>query len=421
MGGATCPLYIMKLDEVIMASISSLKQRNMLAIIRVIKSKVVITKPEIAKLAGLTQSTVHNFTNELLEKKIIAKEGVAKSNGGRKAITYRLNAERFFVIALDIGDSYISICLHDLNFQEKFSKSIPYILYMRNIDKVLQDILNLIQELLEQSQTCKNDVLGIGISISGTVDFPKRMIYQITNAPKWRNIPLAKMIEDRTGIQTIIDKNYNNAVLYYKAENTTEKNNLVYFSTKKGIGTSLLIEGNVYRGSHCLAGEFGHMCIDFAGEVCKCGRTGCIEPLASDQGIVQRVKQEIRGGANSIVAQICTNKLDFVTLGMVIKAAQLGDLVALDTLYNVAEYLSLALSNIIKIYDPDEIIIDSGWLQHFGDVFNTIKDNVYEDNSFLDRDRLSITLAKEDNILLLGATSLILDHHLNSYTSSKFL
>ena len=404
-----------------MASISSLKQRNMLAIIKVIKSKGVITKPEIAKVAGLTQSTVHNFTNELLERRIIAEEGIAKSSGGRKAITYRMNAERFFIIALDIGDSFISICLHNLEFQEKYSKSIPYILHLRNIDEGLEDILNLIQEVLEQSQIYKDDILGIGISISGTVDFLNGKIHQITNAPKWRNIPLAKMIEDGTGIQTIIDKNNNNAVLYYKAENTSEKRNLVFCSTRKGIGTGLLIAGNVYRGSHCLAGEFGHMRIDFVGEVCKCGRIGCIEPLASDPSIVQRVKQEIRGGANSIVAQMCANKLDTVTLGLVIKAAQLGDLVALDTLNNVAEYLSLALSNIIKIYDPDEIIIDSGWLRHFSDVFNTIKDNVYEDNDFLDRGRLTITLAKEDNIFLLGATSLVIDYHLNSYASSRFL
>jgi len=404
-----------------MASISSLKQRNMLAIIRVIKSKGVITKPEIAKVAGLTQSTVHNFTNELLERKIIVEDGIAESNGGRKATTYCMNAERFYIIALDIGDSYISICLHNLEFQDKYSKSIPYILQVRNIDEGLLDILNLIQELLEQSQICKDDVLGIGVSISGTVDFPNGKVYQITNAPKWRNIPLAKMIEDGTGIQTIIDKDNNNAVLYYKAENTSEKRNLVFFSTRKGIGTGLLIGGNVYRGSHCLAGEFGHMRIDYVGEVCKCGRVGCIEPLASDPSIVQRVKQEIRGGANSIVAEICSDKLEIVSLGVVIKAAQLGDLVALDTLNNVAEYLSLALSNIIKIYDPDEIIVDSVWLQYFSDIFNTIKDNVYEDNSFLDRDRLTITLAKEDNIFLLGATSLILDHHLNSYASSRFL
>jgi len=398
-----------------MATNSFLKQKNMLEIISAIKKNGAITKPEIAKATGLTQSTIHNFTNDLLERKIIVEDGIAESNGGRKATIYRMNAEKFFVIALDIGDSYISICLYNLELKEMYSKSIQYNIHERNVSEGFEDILSMIEDVLKQPGVRKDDILGVGVSISGTVDFASGKIHQITNAPKWRNIPLAKMIEDSTGIKSIIDKDNNNAVLYYKTEDIYKKRNLVFLSTRKGIGTGVLIEGNVYRGNHCMAGELGHIRVDSVGEVCKCGRKGCLEPLASDLGIIRRVERKIRNGEKSVIVG------NNITLDMIIGAAQDGDVVARETLDDVSEYLCITISNTIRIYDPDEIIVDCIWLQCFSDIFNSIVDRVYEDNSLLDRESLMITLSTEDNILLLGAAALIIDYHLNSCNSSRFL
>jgi len=390
-----------------MANNTFLKQRNMLEIIKIIKNMGNVTKPEIVKATGFTQSTVHSFIIELLEKDIIHEEGIAESNGGRKAVIYRMNEDKFKIFAVDIGDSYISVCISNLDFKSIYSKTVNYKINDYGISEGFECIIRLINSAIDQSQTDKNNILGIGVSVSGTVDFLNGKIYQITNSPKWCNIPLAKMIEDRTGINTIIDKDNNNAVLYYKMEDIVNKSNIVFLSTRKGIGTGVLIEGNVYRGSHFLAGEFGHIRIDSTGAICKCGRTGCIEPLASDPGIVKRF---------SLI-----KKQENISLNMVIEAAKQNDEAALDVLNDVADNLTLALSNVIRIYDPSEIIIDCIWLQNFPGIYNTIIDNVYEDNNFVDRDNLIFTLSKEDNILLLGATALVLDHHLNSDATSKFL
>lgn len=399
-----------------------LKERNMLSIIRVIKHKKVITKPEIVKITGLAQSTVHNFINELQKKNIVIEDSIADSTGGRKANIYRFNEKIFYVVAVDVGDSYLSACVFDLDLNEIYKTEQSYILHDNSVEDGIEKIIFLIKEIILNSKIDAFQILGIGITVSGPVDFENGKIYQITDAPKWKNIPLSLIIKDKIGIDTIIDKDNNSAALYYKTIYAfKEKQNLVFLCTRKGIGTGALIDGNIYRGKHCLAGELGHIRIDPFGEVCKCGKIGCIEAFTSDPSIVNHALKIIKEGNKTLITELCDKNLSNITLQTIIKAAKNNDTVAMNIFKNTADYLSIAIGNVIKIYDPDEIILDCVWLKSFNKIFNYVANKVYEENEFIDRDRLKIILNKEDDILLYGAATLIIDHHLNNQAESKFI
>ena len=400
---------------------SQLKRINMLNIIKAIKYKGEITKPEIVKITGLTQSTIHNFINELLEKQVVTENGIADSTGGRKAFIYKFNAPNYCIAAVDIGDDYITACLFDFDLHEIYKIRENYILHDHNVEEGFEKILGFIRSVMSFSPVNPEKIIGIGISVSGTVDFESGKIYQITDASRWKNVPLAKMIQEKTGIQTILDKDNNSAATYYKLTDVSSGKNLVFLCTRKGIGTGLLIDGNVYRGVHCLAGELGHIRIDSFGEVCKCGKIGCLEPLASDPSIVAHAVKRIQAGSKTLITELCENNLDNITLQVVINAAKRNDDVALDILKNTADYLLMTIGNIIKIYDPDKIILDCIWLKEFNGLFNYIVNRVYEDNEFIDRDHFEIALTREEDILLNGAASLVIDHHLTAYETSKLL
>jgi len=134
-----------------MANNTSLKRRNMLKIIKVIKTSGNITKPEIVKATGFTQSTVHSFIIELLEKGIIVETGIAESNGGRKATIYRMKADRYYIVAVDIGDSYLSVCVHNLEFKEIYSETVMYTINNHSVSEGLESILSLIDRTIEHT------------------------------------------------------------------------------------------------------------------------------------------------------------------------------------------------------------------------------------------------------------------------------
>ena len=389
-----------------MSNASTVKKRNTLRILRALRQQDHATKTDLVKMTGLNQSTVNNLMNELSEKGVITEEGIADSNGGRRASLFSLNADCCFIIAIDIGDTFITGSVFNFNLREITGIHQEFVLRNHSVEDGLEKINTIIQECISNSGLTCDKFAGIGISVSGPVDFANGKIYKITDAPKWRNIPLAGMIKQNFDLETFIDKDNNAAVLYYKLFTRHKKDaSLVFLSTQKGIGTGFLLDGNVYRGRHCQAGEIGHIQAVSSGELCKCGKIGCIEPLASNPGIV------------NFYLKKCKNKNEPITLSDVIKRSQQGDTHALTVLKNAADNLAVVIGNIIKTYDPDEIILDVVWLRECSDLYKDLVNNVYEDNEFIDRDIMKITLSTKDEILLYGAASLVIDHSFDSYDS----
>jgi len=389
-----------------MSNASTVKKRNTLRILRALRQQEHITKSELVKLTGLNQSTVNNLMNELSEKGIITEEGIADSNGGRRASLFSLNADCCFIIAVDIGDTYITSSVFNFNLKEICGIHQKFVLRNHSVEDGLEKINAIIHDCVIESGLSVDEFAGIGISVSGPVDFANGKIYKITDAPKWKNIPLAKMIKQTFGIDTFIDKDNNAAVLYYKLFTRHKKDaSMVFLSTQKGIGTGFLLDGIVYRGRHCQAGEIGHIQAVTSGELCKCGKIGCIESLASNPGIVNFYLKRINDDNESI------------TLSDIVRRFQAGDENALIVLRNAAENISVIIGNIIKTYDPDEIILDAVWLKECSDIYKELINNVYEDNEFINRDQLKITLNTKSEILLYGAASLVIDYNLDSYDS----
>jgi predicted NBD/HSP70 family sugar kinase len=394
----------------------------MLDILNIIKSRDAVTKPEIVKITGLTSGTVHNLVNELLSRGIVLEGDFTFSNGGRKALKYKFNFEIYYIIGVVVSDNDISASVLDFNLNKICESDVVFDLCNHSVEEGLETIISVINSVIKKSKMDNKKFLGIGIAVPGPVNFKRGRVYQITGALKWKNVPLAEIVESRVHIDTIVDKDNNSIVSYFKMKDRSKNNkNLVYFATYAGIGAGLLINGMVYRGKQGLSGEFGHIRVAPSGERCKCGKIGCIEPLASDPSIIHFARKRIEEGAETILTQLCNNVLDDINLDMLIEAAKKQDALVRELLMNTGYYLAVCLSDIIRIYDPEEIVFDCRWLREFNDIFNYIMDKVYEDNEFVSRDELKIYLPREDEIILKGAASLIIERHLMSLESSKLI
>lgn len=399
-----------------------LKKNNMLEIVKVIKNSGPITKPDVVKLTGLASATVHNLVNELLDKKVVIEEGNADSSGGRKALLYRFNSRKYYVVGVNIGIKSTTAIVYDmdLNIIEKEQKKFE--LAAHSVEEGISFTTLLLKELFNKINVESEKILGIGISMPGPVNFRKGIVMKLTNAPRWRNVPIKEIIEGEFKIPTIVDNDSNSSVLCLKwMDAAREMKNAVYLSTNGGIGTGILINGSVYRGDHNIAGEIGHLSVDLNGKACNCGNVGCIELMASDQGMVDIAKTMLRNGSESIINVLCGNELDNLNMEIIVQAAKKQDEVAKNILQDTARYLSICISNIIKIYDPNEIIIDAAWLKEFTDIFNSIKNTVYESTEFINRDEVKIILNSVSEIFVLGAATLVLEHQFKSYENNKLI
>lgn len=405
-----------------MANSSLLKKNNMLDIIKVIKNNSPITKPDVAKKANLTNSTVNSFINELIEKNIVSEEGIADSNGGRRASLYRFNSKIYYVMGLHIGvkSMVISIFDLDLNIIEKIENR--YELDEVGVEEGIRFILDLFPKILNIARISRDKVIGLGISVPGPVNFEKGLIYELTNAPKWRNVPLKDIMEKELGITTIIDKDNNCNVLSLKwMDNNREKKNVVYLSTFEGIGTGILIDGKVYRGNHCVAGEIGHISVDINGERCNCGNSGCIELLASNLAIIGKVRKKISRGEKTLISELSGGSIDNIDMDIIIHAAKSQDPLAKEVLWEASRYIGICICNVIKTYDPDEIILHCTWLKEFNDIFYSVMNSAYESTELIRRDDVMITMNTVKDLHIIGAATLVIEYQFKSHENCALL
>lgn len=405
-----------------MSTNTILKKNNMLKLLNIIHKYGAMTKPEIAKAAKLTSVTVHNFVNELIEKKIILEEGIADSIGGRRAVLYRFNSKLFYIIGINIGVKRVLVNVFDLDLNVIDSLNKKYELADATVDEGIRFILDLVALLLNRAGLTKEQIIGIGVSAPGPVNYSKGLIFNFPNLPKWRNVPLKDIIESETKLPVFVDKDNNASLLSLKWKNLLKStDNVVYLSTIEGIGTGILLNGEIYRGNHNAAGEVGHITVEVDGPKCNCGNYGCIELFASDLAIINTLIKELPNRKNSILYELSQGDPSKISIPLAIEAAQKNDSLVLDVFRRAGKYMGICISNILKVYAPMEVIIESTWLKEFREIFYSILDYVYETSNFFERNDVRITLNTFENSFMLGPATVVLDNIFETYEGNRLL
>ena len=130
-----------------------------------------------------------------------------------------------------------------------------------------------------------------------------------------------------------------------------------------GVGSGIIINRHLYRGSHMIAGEVGHMVIDLFGEKCNCGNRGCLEVYASRRTIFKKIDDAVCKGEDSILVDMVQSQgKDFSNLrsGDLLKAIRAGDKCVEKIINDVADYVGIAVANVINFLDPDAVMLGGG-------------------------------------------------------------
>lgn len=378
-----------------MANATQAKRTNVIDVLKAIRFHSNITKPQIEKLTGLTASTVHGIVSELEQKSIVLSSGVSGSNGGRKAVLYRFNGEYRFVLSVSIRLNTIQAGLLDFDLNVIKSLNSKINLSSLGIEQTLTIVTRLINDLVAIENTDVSLIAGIGINVPGTVDFETGTVLSITDAPNWRNLPLKERMESMTGYPVFVDRDIYSGMqlLTYTGSNAGLKNALL-LSVSEEIGAGIIINGGIYRGKHSSAGEIGHTTAVPNGKKCRCGNTGCLELYCSDSGIVDLYN----------VALPLKQKAD---IKEIIQSAQQGDIIASSIFSVASKHLVQTLSNLILLYDPDEIFVNCKWLSQQNKLFSDMLDKLYAGGIYVSRQATRIHLIDPQDFMLRSAAALV--------------
>jgi glucokinase len=244
------------------------------------------------------------------------------------------------IVAVDVGGTKIAAALVGANgdvWQER-RVATPE----QGLQPLLEHLLRIIDEL---RALVPAPVRAIGLAVPGVVDAATGTVLMAANLP-WRDTPLADIVALHTGLPTVVGNDADGAALaevWYGSAGASRS--VVCLTIGTGVGGGLVIERQLVRGRQRSGFEVGHMIVDPAGPVCRCGSRGCLEVLAAGPAIARRMRAHAGGDWTS---------------EQVIAAARAGDTLASRVLDETAAHLAVAIVNIWRLLAPDVIVLGGG-------------------------------------------------------------
>lgn len=364
------------------------------------------TIAELSKEFNVSIPKINECVTELINDQLVKDYGKTSASVGRKPNSYGLVANAAYFIGVQVGTENLSIAMINLKKDLVAKKEdIPF--QLENNEESLQVICDNITEFIDKQPVNKEHILGIGINLSGRINYRTGYSYSYFN---FYEDPLSTYFEKALGIPSYLE-NDTKALSYAEFSSGilgTEKDAL-YINIDNGIGLGIMINGQLYYGKSGFSGEFGHIPIFDNEIICKCGKKGCLETEASGRALRMKIIEEINAGATSTLTKKFSN-IEDIRLNDIILAAKKDDNLAIESINYIGDKLGRGIASLINIFNP-ELIIIGGSLAKSGEYLSLPVKNAINKYSLsiVNRDTKITLSSNGEKLAAYGACLLLRD------------
>ena len=391
-------------------------------ILRVNKRKVLnliynsksISRAEVTKVSGISAPTVSRIVDGFIEEKLVEEVGIGQSTGGRRPKLLRLAAADNYIIGIDLGTTNIYGVLADLNASIIHEEKRPTKLE-EGFFSIMDQTAEIIDRLSQKTAEKKKRLCGVGMAVAGLINKNRNMVEFSPNF-HWHDVDIIGTLGQRFSLPIYFDNVTRVMALGELCYGVGKQyKNFVFINIGYGIGAGIIIDGQPLLGAVGMAGEFGHITVDKDSKTqCDCGNFGCLEALASGQGIARAARNELKKGAQSNLLEMCGGDINKVTAEMVAEAAKKGDSLAWNIFSQAAEYIGLGISALINLFNPEVVVLGGGVIQAGEILFDNVRKTIRA--RALNRSARGVPLLPATfglKAAAMGAVSLVMNKLLN--------
>lgn len=307
----------------------------------------------------------------------------------------KINENCRFALGIALTPRHVKLSL--INLKKEIIEDIKIRHNNDGIESIVAIAKENLREILKKNDISIDKLLGIGISIPGTVDSEEGIIKNCYLLGA-ENYNLKESFEE-FNVPIFIDNEANLSAYYEFLNKKHILSNLLYVSITDGLGLGIIIDGKIYRGSNNAAGEMGHIKIAIDGKPCKCGSKGCLEAYTSTNELLEEYNK------------ISNYKID--DIDEFISLFENGDKATHEALEKYFNILGIGISNLTMLLDPSCVVLG-------GDINILLKENieylrniVYKDNLFTNEENCKIDVTEFKGSYLVGAAMVPLEAFLN--------
>jgi len=377
---------------------------NRRVMLNLIRSHQPISRADLARHSGLQRSTVSLIAEQLIRERWVTEGAIGHAPRGRKPRFLHLNKERVGIIGVNIRPATTTLALANLDAQFLAQESLPT---SPEPEQFIAELSARLRNLIRTHPEISYE--GIGVSLPGRVDLTTQKLVFAPNLG-WQDVDLKTPLEQATGLSVELENAANACALaeVWFGRHAGSTQDLIAVTVSEGIGSGVMMNGQLARGSTGSAGEFGHVTVVEDGLQCRCGNRGCWEVYASNSAAIRYYEQAAsrqrngKANANSPEASLAFED--------VLRLAEQGAPKAVEALEQMAHYIGVGLSVLVTGLAPDIIIIVGEVTRAWAQV-GPIIEQVIHSRSFTHASPRIVPTDPASQPRLRGTIALVLQKH----------
>jgi N-acetylglucosamine repressor len=374
---------------------------------------------DICSRLKISSPTSLGIIKELQKEGLVEKQGKGKSIGGRKPDLFGLKNNSLFVLGIEMGKYKTRMSIFNNN-NANITDIETFPPQLNNDLATADRIYVQATKLIKSSKIDPQKLIGIGINMPGLVDSKMGINYTYLN---FGDRSIRQILEEKFNRPVYIE---NDAKAIALAEHRFglakgKKDALVIF-LDWGIGLGIIQDGKVYRGTSGFAGEFSHIPFAGNGHLCRCGKQGCLETIASGTALARMVKEGIQEGRTSLLTGLADIDLDQIEPDIVVDAANKGDQYAINLLSEIGMNLGKGIAILIQLFNPETIILGGRVAEAKEYLTTPIQQSLNKYCMAQLREKTSIVISElGQKVGIMGAVAMVMENIFEDYirTSTK--
>lgn len=339
------------------------KRNNRSAALRILHKKGGMSRKRLAEAIKLTPAAITKIVAEMMSDGLLREGKVLPSEGaGRREVMVELDPLAGVALGLliNLRQTIVSAVLLDgtVLFFEEISIE-PH----ADADSTTAMLADRLLELAEEHRISREKIVGLGLAVRGITSSDRRRLINSFGSLSQANYPLCDRMEALTGIPCVMD---NNVRALFAAQmflsDDSASGSQFFLRCEYGIGAALSIDDRIWHGVTEQCAEIGHIpVIKRGGKPCSCGKSGCLETIASPSAIREDALALLSEERTPVLWKLCQERgLENLTVDDILNAARNGDNGVATVVDNAVNALGSALKSVIYLTDPGKIVLYGG-------------------------------------------------------------
>ena len=365
------------------------------------------TKAEMAEITGLARSTISLRLDPLIELGLIAPATSATSTGGRPSARLLLNEESFVVAGVDFGATHAVASLADLS-----GKILVSIDTKRQIsdgpEVCLRWMIEEIRHLLTGLNIEEDRLLAIGIGVPGPVEHESGKPANPPIMPGWDGFDIPARVNQDLKAKVLVDNDVNVMAVGERHLTYPDVDHLIFLKAATGIGSGIISDGHLQRGSQGTAGDIGHVRVSRGDNIaCRCGNYGCLEAVAGSPAVIKNVNDA---------------GLPVRNMSDLVDATKRSKVEAIQAVRQAGRDIGEVLSTCVSLMNPSIIVIGGSMASAGEHLIAGVREAVYSRSMPLASESLSIVQSKAGKeVGIIGANVMAIEYVLDAETIDQLV